>query len=84
MPQCPTGVIEPITRDELDWLCKTALLIRRNETGEIPIFMACLICILAADFHGVPLFDWQNKSERKLLVDNLLNDKRLCVVELKH
>lgn len=64
--------MEPITGDRLDWLCKTLQLIRSNGTGEIPIFTASLICILATDFSDVPLFDWQDLSDRKFLNDNAL------------
>lgn len=75
--------LNPITGDKLDWLCKTPRLITGSGTGEIPIFMASLICILAADFYGVPLFDWQNESDRKFPTDEFLNDNRLPIIYLK-
>lgn len=74
--------LNPITGDKLDWLCKTPRLISSG-TGEIPIFMASLICMSAADFYGVLLFDWQNESDRKFLMDEFLNDNELPLIRLK-
>lgn len=90
MPQCPTGVIGPHYGDRPDWLGETPRLIRGYGTGEIPIFTASLIRILAADFSDVPCltgrmkvtgnFGWM--SEYQCTARNWTEELNVCLTRV--